>query len=141
MKKSSALSLLAVALLATTLAACGKDEAPKTEAAPAAAAPAPQAEAPAAPAPAADAGHAAEGEAPYKQVCVMCHGAGVAGAPKVGDKAAWEPRVAQGKDTLYKHAIEGFSGQAGMMPAKGGNPSLSDDQVKAAVDFLVSKVQ
>lgn len=71
----------------------------------------------------------------------MCHGAGVAGAPKVGDKAAWEPRVAQGKDTLYKHAIEGFSGQAGMMPAKGGNPSLSDDQVKAAVDFLVSKVQ
>lgn len=140
MNKSSALSLLAAALLAVTLGACGKQEAPQADAAPAPA-PAAAAPAPQAAAPAADAGHAAEGEAPYKQVCVMCHGAGVAGAPKVGDKAAWEPRIAQGKDTLYKHALEGFTGQAGMMPAKGGNPSLSDDQVKAAVDFLVSKAQ
>lgn len=79
------------------------------------------------------------GEAAYNKVCFACHAAGIAGAPKVDDKAAWEPRIAQGKDTLYKHAIEGFQGQAGMMPAKGGAADLSDDDVKAAVDFMVAK--
>ena len=52
--------------------------------------------------------------------CMACHGAGVAGAPKIGDAAAWGPRIAKGADTLHKHAIEGFQGQAGFMPPKGG---------------------
>ena len=58
------------------------------------------------------------------------------GAPKLGDKADWQPRLAQGKDTLYKHAIGGFTGAKGMMPPKGGNASLSDAQVHAAVDYM-----
>lgn len=77
------------------------------------------------------------GEAAYNKICSACHSAGIAGAPKTGDAAAWEARVAQGKDTLYKHAIEGFQGQAGVMPAKGGATDLSDDDVKAAVDFML----
>lgn len=77
------------------------------------------------------------GEAAYNKVCFACHGAGIAGAPKYGDKAAWEPRIAKGTDTLYKHAIEGFQGEAGMMPAKGGAADMSDDDVKAAVDYMV----
>ncbi len=80
------------------------------------------------------------GEASYHKVCFACHDAGIAGAPKAGDKAAWEARVAQGKDTLYKHAIEGFQGQAGMMPPKGGATDMSDDDVKAAVDFMLAKL-
>ncbi|MGE3773992.1 MAG: cytochrome c5 family protein [Gammaproteobacteria bacterium] len=80
------------------------------------------------------------GEAAYNKVCFACHGAGIAGAPKIGDKAAWEPRVAQGTDTLYKHAIEGLTGQTGMMPPKGGAADMSDDDVKAAVDFMLTKL-
>ncbi|MBV8679059.1 MAG: cytochrome c5 family protein [Aquitalea sp.] len=79
------------------------------------------------------------GEKTFKSVCSMCHQSGAAGAPIFGNKADWSPRIAQGKDTLYKHALEGFSGQKGAMPAKGGNPSLSDADVKAAVDFMVAK--
>ncbi|HKT72383.1 MAG TPA: c-type cytochrome [Steroidobacteraceae bacterium] len=73
----------------------------------------------------------------FEQVCSTCHGAGIAGAPKAGDKAAWAPRIAKGKDTLYKHALEGFQGGAGVMPAKGGRSDLSDDLVKQAVDHMV----
>lgn len=107
-------------------------------AAPAAAAPAPAAPAAAAPAPAAPAAAPAatakvDGKAVYDKACGVCHGAGIAGAPKAGDKAAWAPRIAQGKATLHEHAIKGIRG----MPAKGGNPSLSDDEVKAAVDMMV----
>lgn len=105
---------------------------------------APAAEAkPAEPAPAAAAssGAAAEGEKIFKGTCMMCHKAGVAGAPKVGDKAEWEPRIKQGKDVLYKHALEGFKGQKGMMPSRGGNGTLKDDQVKAAVDYMVSQAK
>ncbi len=80
----------------------------------------------------------AGGEGIYKSSCAACHSAGVAGAPKSGDKAAWAPRIAQGKDTLYKHAIGGFQGKAGVMPAKGGNTSLSDADVKAAVDYMIA---
>jgi cytochrome c5 len=100
---------------------------------------APEAKAPAAatPAPAAAAGGADKGKATFEGTCVACHGAGVAGAPKAGDKAAWGPRIAQGKDTLYKHALGGFTGKAGMMPAKGGNAGLADEDVKAAVDHMV----
>ena len=79
---------------------------------------------------------AADGQTVFKQTCAMCHQWGVAGAPKFADKKAWAPRIAKGKETLYKHAIHGFKGKS-MMPAKGGKASLSDDQVKAAVDYMV----
>ncbi|HEY9396838.1 MAG TPA: c-type cytochrome [Burkholderiales bacterium] len=98
-----------------------------------------QAAAAAAPAPAAPVAVAAAGdtgEGIYQQACAACHGHGVMGAPKLGDKADWQPRLAQGKDTLYKHAIGGFTGAKGMMPPKGGNASLSDAQVHAAVDYM-----
>ncbi|HFC52823.1 MAG TPA: cytochrome c5 family protein [Gammaproteobacteria bacterium] len=88
---------------------------------------------------AAHAADAAKGEEIYKQVCFACHDAGVAGAPKIGDKAAWEPRIAKGMDTLHKHAIEGFTGDAGAMPPKGGRTDLSDEAVMSAVDYLVGK--
>lgn len=78
------------------------------------------------------------GEALYGSVCKTCHEGGLMGAPKFGDKAAWEARIAQGKDTLYKHSIEGFQGKNGVMPAKGGS-TASDADVKAAVDYMVSK--
>lgn len=118
----------------------------------AAPAPAPAAAAPAAPAPEAAAAAASGSEAStdtagtgkhiYSTVCFACHATGVAGAPKFGDKDAWAPRIAQGKDTLYKHALNGFLGEGGgMMPPKGGRTDLSDDQVKAAVDYMVSAAQ
>lgn len=87
----------------------------------------------------APAGGAFDAESAYSGKCAACHGTGVAGAPKVGDKAAWKARIAQGKATLYDHAIKGFSGSKGVMPAKGGHASLSDDDVKAIVDHMVSK--
>jgi cytochrome c5 len=83
----------------------------------------------------------ASGESVYKTACSACHTAGVAGAPKTGDKAAWAPRIAQGKETLYKHAILGFQGKMGVMPAKGGNTSLSDADVKASVDYMLAAVK
>ena len=76
-------------------------------------------------------------EETFQQVCSACHGSGVAGAPKAGDKSAWGPRIAKGKPTLYDHALKGFQGSAGVMPAKGGRADLSDDLVKAAVDHMV----
>ena len=84
---------------------------------------------------------AADGKSTYDASCNVCHGAGIAGAPKLGDKANWAPRIAQGNDTLYTHALKGFQGKAGMMPAKGGNAGLSDAAVKAAVDYMVSKAK
>ena len=83
----------------------------------------------------------ASGDSVYKGACAACHAAGVAGAPKFGDKAAWAPRVAQGKETIYKHAILGFQGKVGVMPAKGGNTSLSDADVKASVDYMLAAVK
>jgi len=96
--------------------------------------------APAAAAPAAGGG-AVDGKAIFQSTCFACHGTGAAGAPKAGDKAAWAPHIAKGKATLYQHAIHGFTGKKGMMPAKGGNASLSDDAVKAAVDYMVGLVK
>jgi cytochrome c5 len=75
-----------------------------------------------------------DGKAIYTQACFACHGTGAAGAPKFGDAAAWQPRIAQGKDTLYTHALGGFKG----MPPKGGNMSLADADVKAAVDYMTA---
>ncbi len=87
------------------------------------------------------AGNPAKGETVYNQICMACHAAGVAGAPKLGDKAAWGPRIAQGMDKLYTNSIKGFQGKVGVMPPKGGNTALSDADVKAAVDFMVSKAK
>lgn len=127
--------VLAVSL-AVLLSACGKDE----SAAPQQAAPAPAPEA-AAPAPAAEPVVAENtiGKSVYNKTCAMCHGVGAAGAPKPGDKADWEPRIAQGTDVLYTHALEGYTGAKGVMPARGGAASLTDDEVKAAVDYMVAQ--
>ncbi|VAW90960.1 hypothetical protein MNBD_GAMMA23-1566 [hydrothermal vent metagenome] len=70
----------------------------------------------------------------YQASCFACHGTGAAGAPVLGDKAVWKARIAQGKSTLYKHAIVGFKG----MPPKGGS-SLSDSAMKAVVDYMIVK--
>ena len=74
----------------------------------------------------------------YESTCIACHGAGVAGAPKVGDKAAWSPIIAQGMPVLYDRAIHGYTGKRGMMPPKGGS-TASDADVKAAVDYMVAQ--
>jgi len=76
------------------------------------------------------------GKALSSQACVACHGAGVAGAPKFGDKSAWAPRLAQGTPVLYEHALKGFQGKKGVMPPKGGS-AAPDAEVKAAVDYMV----
>jgi cytochrome c5 len=115
--------------------------------APAAVAPAAMAAATAAPAP--TAAVAAPAAAPattasadvgkklYESACVACHGAGIAGAPKFGDKAAWADRIKQGQNVLYEHAIKGFQGKNGMMPPKGGS-AASEEEVKAAVDYMTA---
>lgn len=77
------------------------------------------------------------GEAVYASVCKACHEAGVAGAPKTGDKAAWAPRIATGAAALLKSASAG----KGAMPARGGAPDLSDDELKAAVTYLIGKAK
>ena len=82
-----------------------------------------------------------DGSEVFQQVCSACHGAGIAGAPKAGDKAAWAARIAQGKPTLYEHAIKGFQGKSGVMPPKGGRVDLSDDLIKQAVDHMVQMAQ
>ena len=141
----------AVVYLANEAGAGWKEPPPSAaaSAAPATAAPA-AAAAPAAGAPAAAAGPAAptstasaapaggpakvDGKAVYEQTCHVCHATGVAGAPKFGDKAAWAPRIATGIETLHNAALKGLNA----MPPHGGNMALSDAEVKAAVDYMVS---
>lgn len=79
-----------------------------------------------------------DGVSTYETVCGACHAQGIGGAPKAGDKGLWGARIAQGQATLYKHALEGYTGKAGVMPAKGGRVDLTDDLVKAAVDHMVA---
>jgi cytochrome c5 len=88
---------------------------------------------------AAPSGTPKNGQELFEQVCSTCHGAGIAGAPKAGDKAAWASRIAEGKPTLYSHALQGFSGGpgGGVMPPKGGRTDLPDDLVKQGVDYMV----
>ena len=81
-----------------------------------------------------------DGEAIWKAHCSACHETGVAGAPKIGDTKEWGPILAKtSKAKLYDHAINGFKGQRGYMPPKGGASGLSDAEVKAAVDYMVGK--
>ena len=84
--------------------------------------------------------YADDGKAVFEKTCKLCHGTGVAGAPKAGDAEAWNERVAKGKETLYTHAINGFRGKA-FMPPKGGNRKLSDDEVKSAVDYMLQMLK
>jgi cytochrome c5 len=78
----------------------------------------------------------------HDSMCFACHGTGLAGIPQTGNVADWIDRIAQGNLMLYEHAIVGFTGASGMvMPAKGGNPSLSDEDVKAAVDYMIEVSQ
>jgi cytochrome c5 len=137
-------TLIVAAVLSALLAACGGQDSGSagSTAAPAAPAPAPVAAAPApepAPAPAAPVN--AVGESVYKKTCALCHAAGVAGAPKPGNKDEWGPRIAKGIDLLHQHALEGFTGEKGMMPARGGAATLKDEEVMAAVDYMVGKSQ
>lgn len=73
----------------------------------------------------------------YEQTCATCHNAGLAGAPRLGDQAAWQDRIKQGTDVLYQSALNG----KGIMPPKGGNASLGEGDVKAAVDYMVAQAQ
>jgi cytochrome c5 len=81
------------------------------------------------------------GEEVFNTVCTACHAAGIAGAPRFGDAAAWAPRIAQGNAVLYRHSIQGFHGQQGFMPPKGGRPDLSDQSVHNAVDYMIAAAQ
>ena len=130
-------SLVLAVSLTVLLAACGKQE----SAAPEVSAPAvPEAAAPAT-TPASEPAMAepTQGKSVFNKTCAMCHAVGAAGAPKPGDQADWAPRIAQGVDVLYKHALEGFTGAKGVMPARGGAATLADDEVKAAVDYMVEQ--
>jgi cytochrome c5 len=122
--------------------ASGTEAAPPAAVAAVPATPAPAQAKPAAPAaePAAQAASApvadlVHGQQIYRQACAFCHDKGVAGAPKTGDTTSWGPRLAQGMDALYTASLRG----KGAMPAKGGNPALSDGDVKAAVDYMVAQ--
>ena len=123
-------------VVASAAPAADAAAAPAAPAAVPAAAPAPAAPAAAAPAAEPVKTAAIDGQKIFTANCAACHGAGIAGAPKLGDKAQWAPRIKQGAPVLYDHAIKGFAGKAGVMPAKGGS-SATDDEVKAAVDYMV----
>ena len=79
----------------------------------------------------------AAGEATFQSACFACHGTGAAGAPRVGDAEQWAARIAQGRDVLIEHALNGYTGETGYMPAKGGQSQLSDEAVVAALDYLI----
>jgi cytochrome c5 len=81
-----------------------------------------------------------DGSVIYQNLCSACHANGAGGAPAPTPEA-WAPRIAQGLDVLVKHATEGFQGQAGIMPARGGNARLTDEQVRASVEYMVNKYQ
>lgn len=85
------------------------------------------------------AGDAVKGQGVYMNFCAPCHATGVAGAPKVGDKAAWAPRLKQGEKFLVERAINGYQGKSGFMPARGGNSALSDVEVANAVAYMTAQ--
>lgn len=75
----------------------------------------------------------------YNSACLACHGAGIGGAPVLGDAAQWVERIAQGTDTLKQHALQGFTGSTGYMPPKGGRIDLADAEIEAAVEYMVGE--
>ena len=77
----------------------------------------------------------------YNSACLACHGAGIGGAPVLGDAAQWVERIAQGAATLKEHALQGFSGSTGFMPPKGGRLDLSDAEIEAAVDYMINQTR
>jgi cytochrome c5 len=81
------------------------------------------------------------GEVIYEKICTTCHAQGIAGAPKFADMAAWSTRLSKGKLALYENAINGYMGDAGYMPAKGGYLKLHDDSVRAAVDYMLAALE
>jgi len=81
----------------------------------------------------------ADGKSDYASKCAACHGFGVAGAPKLGDTADWADRIEKGTAALYENAIKGYTGKKGVMPPKGGFANLSDDEVKAIVDYMIAE--
>ena len=90
----------------------------------------------------ASASDSAAGKALYdSKSCMACHNTGLSGAPKLGDKKAWEPRIAQGVDLLVSHAVNGFAGSAGTMPAKGDDATLTDAQIGDIVAYMVEKAK
>jgi cytochrome c5 len=129
---------LAPVVCALAVTACGSEEqaSAANRTADVAQSQAPTAGAP----PTADDAAAIDGARVYNKTCFVCHGSGAGGAPTLGAREDWEPRIAQGQDVLYQHAIAGFTGDKGVMPAKGANLALSDDEVKAAVDYMQSQV-
>jgi cytochrome c5 len=74
------------------------------------------------------------------EICIVCHGNGIGGAPMLNDRAIWVSRLAQGMETLYLHAIEGYTGATGYMPPKGARLDLSDVEVNRAVDYMLSQI-
>lgn len=140
MKNRVTQSMLLIAVV-LALAACGaapETAAPADAAAPVAtntdSAPAPVAAAP-------EPAQAHPGEQAYQKTCALCHASTAMGAPMLGSKEDWAPRIAQGTEVLYRHALEGYVGEKGAMPERGGNPSLDDATLKAAVDYMVAKAQ
>ena len=87
------------------------------------------------------AGATKRGASIYKSKCATCHGTGAAGAPRLDDKAAWASRIAQGSEVLTLHVIEGYRGNTGYMPPKGGHLSLSDDDISLVVQYIISQLQ
>lgn len=76
----------------------------------------------------------------FNEACIVCHGNGIGGAPMLNDSAVWAPRIAQGMETLYRHAIEGYTGTFGYMPPKGARLDLTDAEVNGAVDYMLSQI-
>ena len=81
-----------------------------------------------------------DGEVIYTKLCSACHGTGAGGAPTL-DHAHWDARIAQGMETMVRHAIDGYTGSAGLMPARGGNPALTDEQVEASVKWMIDNLK
>ncbi|MEM9175908.1 MAG: c-type cytochrome, partial [Myxococcota bacterium] len=80
------------------------------------------------------------GRVVWTGTCIQCHSTGLGGAPLIGNPDLWRPRIDQGLDVLVQHALEGFYGKKGEMPARGGNPDLTDEQVRLAVRFMATRV-
>ena len=129
MKRFTWIVIVAAALALATVGCSKKEEAPP--------APAPAQTPAPAPAPVAEAEKAPVviGAEVYKANCAVCHDAGVAGAPKTGDKGVWSGKIASGIDQMVQNTINGI----GTMPAKGGNPNLSDEAVRAAVEYMIEQ--